>query len=80
VPTTFDSLDTTSLKDDPKFTPFMDIFEDSGSRYKQLTPTGQADVDLFAQFVTQWEKGNVPNLQEGLQKVADQIDQLSTLG
>ncbi len=80
VPTTFDSLDTTKLNDEPKFKPFMDIFKNPNSRYKQLTPTGQADVDLFSQFVTQWEKGNVPDLQTGLEDVADQINQLSTLG
>ena len=80
VPTTVHSLKTTTLNDEPKFRPFMDIFENAQSRYKQLTPTGQADVDLFAQFVTDWEKGKVPDLQKGLQDVADQIDQLATLG
>ena len=80
VPTTYDSLKTTTLSKEPKFRPFMDIFENPGSRYKQLTPTGQADVDLFAQFVTQWEKGKVPDLEAGLQEVANQIDQLATLG
>lgn len=80
VPTTFESLKTTSLRKDEKFKPFMETFENPESRYKQLTPTGQADVDLFSQFVTQWEKGKVPDLQAGLQDVADQIDQLATLG
>ena len=80
VPTTFDSLKTTKLNDEPKFKPFMDIFQNPNSRYKQLTPTGQADVDLFSQFVTQWEEGKVPDLQAGLEDVADQINQLSTLG
>ncbi|MEO8329204.1 MAG: extracellular solute-binding protein [Candidatus Nanopelagicales bacterium] len=80
VPTTFESLKTTSLRKDEKFQPFMETFENPDSRYKQLTPTGQADVDLFSQFVTQWEKGKVADLQAGLQDVADQINQLATLG
>ena len=58
----------------------MEIFQDPESRYKQLTPAGQADVDLFAHFVTQWEQGNVDDLQAGLQDLADQIDKLATLG
>ena len=80
VPTTFDSLKTTTLKDDSKFVTFMSVFENPSSRYKQLTPTGQADVDLFSQFVTKWEQGKVADLHQGLQQVAQQIDQLATLG
>jgi multiple sugar transport system substrate-binding protein len=80
VPTTFDSLKTTTLRKDEKFKPFMDIFENPDSRYKQLTPAGQTDVDQFSQFVTQWEKGNVPDLQAGLQDLAAKIDQQATLG
>jgi multiple sugar transport system substrate-binding protein len=80
VPTTFDSLKTTSLRNDDKFQPFMQVFQDPESRYKQLTPTGQADVDLFSHFVTQWEQGDVEDLQAGLQDVADQINKLATLG
>ncbi|MFZ0322558.1 MAG: extracellular solute-binding protein [Actinomycetes bacterium] len=80
VPTTFDSLQTTALNKEQKFQPFMAIFKDPGSRYRELTPTGQADADLFSQFVTQWEKGKVTDLQAGLQQVAGQIDKLATLG
>lgn len=80
VPTTFDSLATTKLKDNPKFRTFMSVFENPSSRYKQLTPTGQGDADLFSTFVTKWEKGDVPDLQQGLDDLASKIDQLATLG
>lgn len=80
VPTTFESLKTTALRNDPKFAVFMKVFEDANSRYKQLTPTGQADTDLFSEFITSWERGKVPDLQKGLEQVANQIDDLASLG
>lgn len=80
VPTTYDSLKTTSLSKDAKFKPFIDIFQNPNSRYKQITPSGQSDVDTFSTFVTDYEKGKVADLQKGLEETANLIDQQNSLG
>jgi len=80
VPTTYASLRATALRHDPKFEVFMKIFQNPNSGFKQLSPEGSADVDLFSQFVEHWQSGAVPNLQQGLDQVAKQIDDLQQVG
>lgn len=80
VPSTYASLATTKLGDDPRFANFMNIFKNPNSSFKQLSPQGSADVDLFSQFVSEWQQGQVPDLQAGLDKVAQQIDDLEKVG
>ena len=80
VPTTFDSLKTTEQANDPHFKPFLDIFANPISDFKQLTQLGDADQSAWSNFVDSWEAGKVPDLQAGLQDLANQIDQQSALG
>ena len=80
VPTTFASLKDPTLSSNPKFATFLRIFASPHSGYKQITPLGTADDDLFSAFVDKYLAGNVSNLQTGLQGVANQIDKQSQLG
>jgi multiple sugar transport system substrate-binding protein len=80
VPTTFEALKDPKLTQDPHFKIFLSIFANPNSGYKQLTPIGDADQNLFKSFVDLWEAGKVSNLQQGLQKTATQIDQQASLG
>jgi multiple sugar transport system substrate-binding protein len=80
VPTTFESLKDPKLVNDPHFKPFLAIFANPQSGFKQLTPVGSTDQSLWNNFIDSWEAGKVPNLQSGLQGVASQIDQQTSLG
>jgi multiple sugar transport system substrate-binding protein len=80
VPTTTEALATTKQADDPHFKPFLDVFANPISDFKQLTQLGDADQSMWADFVDNWEAGKVSDLQAGLQNLANQIDQQSALG
>lgn len=80
VPTTFASLKDPKLNQDPHFKVFLSIFANPHSAFKPLTVIGETDADLWDDFIAKWQAGNVENLQEGLQGVADQIDQQFKLG
>lgn len=80
VPTTLEALKDPSLSGDPHFKPFLDIFANENSGYKQVTPIGQTDADLWVDFISKWESGQVSDLQAGLQDLANQIDQQLALG
>lgn len=80
VPTTFEALKDPKLTATPHFQTFLDIFANPNSAFKPLTVIGQADSDMLASFLDDWEAGKVPDLQKGLQDLAGQIDQQFTLG
>jgi multiple sugar transport system substrate-binding protein len=80
VPTTFESLKDPTLNSDPHFKVFMQIFGNPHSGFKEITPIGTTDTDLWGAFVGKWEAGQVPDLNAGLQGLATQIDQQSQLG
>jgi multiple sugar transport system substrate-binding protein len=80
VPTTFPALRHPALSKDPNFKTFLNIFANPHSGYKQITPLGTADGDLFSAFIDKYLAGNVPNLQAGLGSVASQIDKQAQLG
>lgn len=80
VPTTFDSLKDPVLANDPHFKPFLDIFANTNSGFKQLTNIGAGDQTLWTAFVVKWEAGKVPDLQAGLAALASQIDKQALLG
>jgi len=80
VPTTFDALKDPKLTGTPHFQTFLDIFANPDSAFKPITVIGQADSDMLASFLDDWEAGKVPDLQKGLQDLAGQIDQQFTLG
>lgn len=80
IPTTFASLKDPGLNSDPHFKPFLDIFANPHSGFKPLTPIGITDANMWASFIEKWESGGVPDLQAGLQDLANQIDQQLQLG
>jgi multiple sugar transport system substrate-binding protein len=80
VPTTYGALKDPKLTGDPEFKVFMTIFANSNSRYKQVTPLGTADVDLFSTWLSKYLAGQGGSLESGLQSVANQIDSQADLG
>jgi multiple sugar transport system substrate-binding protein len=74
VPTTLSSLDSPDLEVTPQFQTFLDVFKNPNSYNKGASPIGQADQDLMAAFFADWQAGDVPDLQKGLDDVAQQID------
>jgi multiple sugar transport system substrate-binding protein len=80
VPTTFESLKDPGLNSDEHFKVFLQIFGNAHSAFKPLTPIGSTDADLWDSFIDKWEAGSVSDLQQGLQDLANQIDQQLQLG
>jgi multiple sugar transport system substrate-binding protein len=80
VPTTFESLKDPAVTADPNFAPFLDIFANPNSGYKQITPLGTTDTTLQGAFLSKYYAGNVSDLQAGLEQLASQIDKQSQLG
>ena len=80
VPTTYPSLKDPVLSSNPGFDTFLKIFANPHSGYKQITPLGTADGDLFSSFVDKYLAGSIPNLKAGLQSVANQINRQAQLG
>jgi multiple sugar transport system substrate-binding protein len=80
VPTTYDALKDPKLTSDPHFKVFMQIFADPNSRYKQLSPLGTGDVDIFVAWLSKYLAGQGGSIDSGLQSVADQIDNQAELG
>ncbi|HEX9329280.1 MAG TPA: extracellular solute-binding protein [Reyranella sp.] len=80
VPSTFESLKDPVLQNDPHFKTFMDIFKNSKSTFKPITPIGIADVDMFLTFATKWQAGKVSDLNAGLAGLDSQIAKQQALG
>jgi multiple sugar transport system substrate-binding protein len=80
VPTTFEALKDPQLNSDEHFKTFLGIFGNQNSSFKPLVPIGSTDADLWSSFVDKWEAGSVPDLQQGLQDLANQIDNQLQLG
>ncbi|MFI6081348.1 ABC transporter substrate-binding protein [Streptomyces sp. NPDC051217] len=74
VPSTLAALKSPDLDFDPRFKTFLDIAQHP----KSSTPDGAINGATYQQtlqdFGFQYEKGSVKNLQEGLEKTAQQID------
>lgn len=81
VPTTFDAMESPDLEVTPQFQTFLDIFQNPGSHYKQMTVLGSADQDLVSSFATRWQAGKIPDLEAGLQELHQRLnDQLEQAG
>jgi multiple sugar transport system substrate-binding protein len=80
VPTTNDTLEDPTLSADEHFKTFLDIAANPNSSFRPLTTLGTGDADLEAAFLVKWEAGKIPNLQQGLDDLAAQIDQEMQLG
>ena len=74
IPTTKAALDKSTLKDDPLFKPFIDIFTHPKSASIPSTPNGAAPQQTFQTFIEKWQTGKVPDLKKGLAEVDAQIE------
>jgi multiple sugar transport system substrate-binding protein len=74
IPTTFAALKDPALHTDPHFAPFLKIFANSHSAYRQITPLGWTDTNLLFKFITKYLAGDASNLRAGLRRVANKID------
>ena len=77
IPSTFDALKSWDQADDPHWKPMVDMFTNSGSYYKTLTPAGSEDVSTWETFLQQYELGKVSDLDGGLASTAKKIDDLN---
>lgn len=78
VPTTLAALDSPDLELPEQFGTFLDVFGNPNSSYKDMTVIGSADQNLLSDFAEDWQAGDVGDLEAGLQRVAQQInDQLA---
>jgi multiple sugar transport system substrate-binding protein len=80
VPTTTDALSTSSLKDDPNFKTFIDIFNNPKSSTTPPSSVGAGYQEKFQDFLNTYQSGKVPDLDAGLKDVDNQINQLIQLG
>jgi len=81
VPTTYAALKDPTLQNDPQFKPFLDIFSNKYSRFNPpLTTIGTYAADQQGDFLTKFEAGKVPDMQAGLDQLAQEIDNQQQLG
>jgi multiple sugar transport system substrate-binding protein len=80
VPTTIATLGDPKLNANEQFKTFLDIAANPNSSFRPLTTLGTSDADLEAAFLVKWEAGKIPDLQQGLNDLANQIDQEMQLG
>ena len=80
VPTTNETLESTSLNDDPHFKTFIDIFSNPNSSFKEMSTLGTADATLQTDTLSKWEAGKISDLDAALQDLASSIDQQLELG
>jgi multiple sugar transport system substrate-binding protein len=74
VPTTLPALESPDLSLPEQFQTFLDIFGNPGSHYKEMSIIGSADQNILSEFAENWQAGDEPNLEAGLQEVADRIN------
>jgi multiple sugar transport system substrate-binding protein len=74
VPTTLPALESPDLSLPPQFQTFLDIFENPGSHYKDMSIIGSSDQNILGEFAEDWQAGDVSDLEAGLQQVAERID------
>lgn len=74
IPTTYESLNTSAYARKPANRAFAEILRHPRSVWRQVTPAGNVDLQLFSAFVEEHESGHVPDLTAGLRKLAADID------
>jgi len=81
VPTTKESAASPNLKMPPQMKTFIDIWNNPGStNAPPLTPTGATYADYYNNFDDKWVKGEVSDLQAGLQKVDQDVANELSMG
>jgi multiple sugar transport system substrate-binding protein len=76
VPTTTASGSSPEIKPDAHFATFIKIFNNPKSSTSPITAAGVSYTNLVQHFVTQWQAGQVKNLQSGLSSLDKQLDAL----
>jgi multiple sugar transport system substrate-binding protein len=76
VPSTLPTLKNPTLRKDPQFRVFLDIFADPKSSTQPVLKIGAQNQTLFSTFISKWQAGNVKSqdLEKGLANVDKQID------
>jgi multiple sugar transport system substrate-binding protein len=74
VPTTKASLASSAIVPDEHFKPFLKIMANPNTVHPPIMSIGSANQEAVAAFATKWQAGKIPNLQDGLAKVDQQID------
>jgi multiple sugar transport system substrate-binding protein len=76
IPSTLASLKSTSLKYDPRFKTFMNVFANPKSSTQPVLSIGAQNQTLFASFLEKWQAGHVKDedLHEGIANVDKQIN------
>ena len=69
-----DRLDSSEIKNDPKFKVFLDVFANPKSSTSPITKAGSANQELFESWIGKWQAGKVSDLQSGLADLDKQID------
>jgi multiple sugar transport system substrate-binding protein len=81
VPSTKSSGQSPDLIPDDNFATFLDIFAHPASSTTPVTAVGAAYQELTNLFVSNWQAGDVPDLEAGLADLDQQIDdQLAQAG
>lgn len=80
IPVTETAINSPDIKPDPHFQPFLDIFNNPMSSRPTTVAAGYGYVDLMDSFYANYAAGKVPDLQAGLQKLAQDIDNENSLG
>jgi multiple sugar transport system substrate-binding protein len=74
LPSTIDSLKSPNLKHEPQFQTFLDLYGSGKLVTKPSTAIGDAHLKAVNDFAEQWVAGKVPDLQAGLKKVDEQVN------
>jgi len=75
VPTLLSALKSPNLSLDPNFKVFLDVFANPKSAAAPLSAAGTAYQDAGQDFINDWQAGKVKDLDAGLKKLDDNINQ-----
>jgi multiple sugar transport system substrate-binding protein len=76
VPTTTASGKSPEIKPDAHFATFIKVFNNPKSTTSPITAAGVSYTNLVQHFATQWQAGQVKNLQSGLTSLDKQLNAL----
>jgi multiple sugar transport system substrate-binding protein len=80
VPTTTGALSDPTLRVEPEFKVFIDIFTNPNSSTTPPSSSGPAYQETFQKFLETWQSGKVADLDAGLADVDKQVNTVMTLG
>jgi multiple sugar transport system substrate-binding protein len=80
IPTTEKSLTSSKLQVDDNFKTFLDIFSNPGTQTSPSTANGAVYQNQFDSFLEKWQRGDVTDLEGGLKKTDQEIDDALQLG